>query len=98
NADILSSLKLLLEDEGYHVRTAEDGNRAFELQTAEHADALITDIFMPGKEGMETIGEFRQRWPAVKIIAMSGGGQVATRDYLNVAAEIGADAVLRKPF
>jgi DNA-binding response OmpR family regulator len=98
NRDILSSLQMLLEGEGYAVRTAEDGQIASELQNADPADVLVTDIFMPGKEGMETIGEFRQKWPAVKIIAMSGGGQVATRDYLQVAADIGADAILRKPF
>jgi DNA-binding response OmpR family regulator len=53
---------------------------------------------MPRKDGIETIEAFRREWPRVKIVAMSGGGAVATRDYLEVAPDIGADAVLRKPF
>src|SRR5207244_2307507 len=98
NQDILASMKILLEQEGYDVRTADDGQGAFERQERDPAQVLVTDLFMPGKEGIETIAEFRRKWPATKIIAMSGGGQVATRDYLTVAAGIGADATLRKPF
>ena len=98
NADMRGSLKRLLQLLGHEVHTAEDGNRAIDLQRSCDARILITDIFMPGKEGLETIEIFRRDWPQVKIIAMSGGGAVAKSSYLGVASTIGADATLQKPF
>jgi DNA-binding NarL/FixJ family response regulator len=67
-------------------------------QRASPSQVLITDIFMPGQEGIETIALFRREWPEVRIIAMSGGGEVSRRGYLGVAESIGADATLQKPF
>jgi CheY-like chemotaxis protein len=98
NADMRETLRLLLRHMGYDAEAAFDGNHALEIQRARPADIVITDIFMPRKDGIETIEAFRREWPRVKIVAMSGGGEVALRDYLEVAPEIGADAVLRKPF
>ena len=98
NADMRGSLKALLQLLGHDVQTAEDGNRAIELQRRSGVALLITDIFMPGKEGIETIEVFRRDWPKVKIIAMSGGGSVAKSSYLAVASTVGADATLQKPF
>jgi CheY-like chemotaxis protein len=59
---------------------------------------LITDIFMPERDGIELIHQFKSAFPQVKIIAMSGGGRISKTDYLSFAADIGADRVLRKPF
>lgn len=98
NADLRDSLRLLLARLGYDAEAARDGQQALEIQRQRPARILITDIFMPGKDGIETIEAFRREWPSIKIIAMSGGGVVATRDYLEFAPDIGADAVLRKPF
>jgi CheY-like chemotaxis protein len=98
NADMRLSLKRLLEQLGHCVEVAADGNHAVEVQRVCNAHVLITDIFMPGKEGIETIETFRRRWPAVKIIAMSGGGTQAKQSYLGVATTVGADATLTKPF
>ena len=98
SADMRSSLKLLLELLGYEAETARDGAAAFELQRMRSFAVLITDIFMPGTEGMETIARFRAAWPGVRIIAMSGGGERAKRDYLSAAMQIGADATMQKPF
>ena len=67
-------------------------------QRARPAQVLITDIFMPGQEGIETIAAFRREWPEIRIIAMSGGGEVSRRGYLGVAESVGADATLQKPF
>ena len=97
NADLLESLQLLLGSSGYEAVTAGDARQALEIQRQRPADLLITDIFMPGTDGLETIMQFRARWPDLKIVAMSGGGMIAKRDYLDVAAEIGANAMLRKP-
>jgi DNA-binding NtrC family response regulator len=84
--------------EGFEVETAADGGRALQLQCAHHFDVLLTDIFMEGTEGMETIAVFKKKWPRIRVIAMSGGGDVATGSYLGAALQIGADATLVKPF
>ena len=98
NRDLRESTRYLLQLIGHDAEVASDGHQALEIHCARPAHVLLTDIFMPGKDGIETIEAFRSRWPEVKIVAMSGGGEVATRDYLCVAPDIGADAILRKPF
>lgn len=98
NADLRSALKQLLELLGYEVETARDGAAALALHRAERVAIVITDIFMPGTEGMETIARFKHGWPKLRVIAMSGGGEVAKNSYLQAALHIGADAILRKPF
>ena len=98
SADMRASLKLLLEHLGYEAETARDGAAALELQHARVFGVLITDIFMPGTEGMETIARFKACWPTTRVIAMSGGGERTKRNYLDAAAQIGADATLQKPF
>lgn len=93
------SMRLLLERAGYEVELAQNGARALELQRSRPADVLITDIFMPEQDGLETIERFRREFPGVKIVAMSGGGALAKGSfYLSTAEVAGADAVLRKPF
>ena len=98
NADMRASLRNLLLLLGYEVETAADGNQALAAQRAKAFALVITDIFMAGKEGMETIAAFKREWPLVRVIAMSGGGTRAKNDYLAVAKAIGADATLHKPF
>jgi CheY-like chemotaxis protein len=99
SADMRESLKIVLERAGYEVALAPDGLRALEIQRARPADVLITDIFMPERDGLETITAFRQEFPRTRIIAMSGGGvRVGGTIYLDTAETAGADATLRKPF
>jgi DNA-binding NtrC family response regulator len=98
NADMRVSLQRLLSLLGYEVETAADGNQALAAHRARAFGTVITDIFMAGKEGMETIAAFKREWPRVRVIAMSGGGERAKNDYLRAALHIGADATLQKPF
>jgi DNA-binding NtrC family response regulator len=98
NRDMLESMRLLLAHAGHEAETSDSAESALLIQAERPADVLITDIFMPGTDGLETIVEFRARWPRLRIVAMSGGGTVARSDYLDVAREAGADAMLRKPF
>lgn len=104
--DIRDVLELILEAEGYSVKTATNGDEALQLQQAFQADVLITDIIMPEKDGITLIKQLRQDYPATKIIAVSGGGDpadykpdaITTTVYLSTATVEGADAVLSKPF
>ncbi len=60
-------------------------------------DLIIMDVFMPEKEGIETILELTSEFPDVNVIAISGGGKVGTRDCLDSALEFGAKRVFTKP-
>jgi DNA-binding response OmpR family regulator len=88
----------MLRAEGYKVSVANDGEQGIKLQRKQPASLLITDIFMPNKEGVETIRDFRREFPDVPIIAMSGGGRLKTHGGLLIAKELGAAEILRKPF
>jgi len=83
---------------GYDVLEAADGSAGLAAFREQGADVIITDLIMPGKEGMETIMELRQEYPDAKIIAISGGGRVAPEGYLQLAKGIGATRVFSKPF
>lgn len=98
NADVLESMALMLQSAGHQTATTNDGKKALEMHNREPVDLLITDLFMPGTDGFETIAQFRARWPHMKIVAMSGGGQVVRGNYLGLATKVGADATVRKPF
>ena len=98
NADMRSFVKLVLERAGFEAQVAADGENALDLQRVRPVDVLITDIFMPERDGIELIHQFKSAFPQVKIIAMSGGGRISKMNYLPLAADIGADMVLHKPF
>ena len=92
------SLKLALEDADHHVEDAANGEEGMTRFRTNPADLVITDIFMPEKEGLETIDEIKRSRPQTKIIAMSGGGRMDPEDYLEIATRVGADRSLFKPF
>lgn len=92
------SLRQILEIDGHEVDEAADGNEGLRCIESVPYDLVITDILMPGKEGVETIIEARQDRPNLKIIAISGGGRFGNYDFLQLAQQFGADAVLSKPF
>ncbi len=97
--DFRSTLKTILEEEGYEVETAENGDEGIKLFTENPADVVITDIIMPGKEGIETMVELHKTFPDAKVIAMSGGGFQGPMDYLEGAKLIGgALRTFTKPF
>jgi len=98
NEDMLESMRILLERAGYQVEVASNGAQAVLVQRERPAHVLITDIFMPEKNGIELIDHFKQEFPEVRIIAMSGGGELVKRDYLDRTELFGADSTLRKPF
>jgi DNA-binding response OmpR family regulator len=68
------------------------------MRTMRPCDVIVTDIFMPEMEGIETIHDLRKEFPEAKIIAMSGRDPMAKFDVFQVAREIGAAKTFRKPF
>lgn len=100
NEDMRLSMRLVLEQAGYKVELAANGREALKVQRLRPAQLLITDLFMPDTDGFETIESFRKEFPAMRIVAISGGSKDPgmRTDHLPVAREIGAHATLRKPF
>lgn len=99
NQDLRELIQLVLERAGYSVALAPDGEAGLRAQRARPADVVITDIFMPNQDGLETIAALRKDYPAAKVVAMSGGGtKVKGEGTLLTAREIGAHFILLKPF
>ena len=88
----------MLEKGGHEILEAPDGKVGLALYKKDPTDLVISDIFMPHKEGLQTIKELRQDFPDAKIIAVSGGGKVKGFDYLDDAELFGANRTLAKPF
>ncbi|HWU80147.1 MAG TPA: response regulator [Caulobacter sp.] len=92
-------LTIMVELEGHHSAEAENGAEAISFLTTHQCDLAIVDIFMPVKEGIETIVEMRKRFPMTRIVAMSAGCKtMAGSQALDFARVLGADEVLPKPF
>jgi DNA-binding response OmpR family regulator len=92
-------LKRALVVLGHEVEQAFDGREGMQLCQASPPDLVLTDILMPNQDGLETIRELRRAYPAVRIIAMSGGSRILSGiDALPFAARFGASHVLYKPF
>ena len=97
--DILvrNSMKVALESLHLDVATANDGAQALEYVSYHTVDLVITDIIMPNKDGIEIILDLQKINPDIKIIAMTGGGRFGSHNYLEIAAELGASYILKKP-
>jgi len=98
NAKILKILGDALESAGHQVWLAADGEVGLREFRRLRPQLVITDLIMPNKEGLELIMALNQERPCPKIIAISGGGEFTPELYLPMAKEIGADAILGKPF
>ncbi len=106
--DIRVVLKEIFVRAGFDVAVASDGDEGLTMLRKNAADLVITDIIMPGSDGVEIAYEIRCEFPKTKIIVMSGGGNVAPLDYepsaiatsayLASAVAVGADMTITKPF
>ena len=97
DAQVLATLRKMLEREGYEVVTTPDGLKGVKYYRENPADLIITDLIMPEKEGVETITELRQDFPNVRIIAISGGWRNDPERYLRIAKNLGAQYAFTKP-
>src|ERR1700723_2956166 len=91
---LLRMMSRILVADGHEVLTASEGERAMAIYRDTQPDLVITDIVMPGQEGMETILTLRRDDNPVKIIAISG----SDAEMLDTARLIGADDIIQKPF
>ncbi len=91
-------LSQMITKAGLKSAVARDGQEGMEMFRTGDYDLVITDIIMPIMEGIETIIELHKLDPNVKIIAISGGGQMEPEKYLNTALALKVNAVLKKPF
>lgn len=98
NEALRTVIRVALEAAGFEVLVAGDGEEALAVNRECRADLIITDIFMPEKDGLETIGFIHSECPDTKIIAMSAGVPAFDSDYLAMAKMLGAAETLGKPF
>lgn len=91
-------IKATLERAGHTVIEAQDGAEGLKIKRATPVNMIIVDIFMPEKDGLETIIELRAESPACPILAMSGGGSMGEMSFLDYSRQFGAKELLRKPF
>lgn len=89
--------KALVTD-GHTVVRARNGAEALHLYDPQTVSLVLTDLLMPDVDGMELIVKLQQRDPAVRIIAMTGGGRCGADTYLPIAERLGAVKTLAKPF
>ncbi|HEX9871909.1 MAG TPA: response regulator [Candidatus Tectomicrobia bacterium] len=92
---IRALLRKTLEKAGYGVIEARDGEEGLRLFRHTPPALVITDLFMPNKDGLEVIMAVHRDAPTVRIIALSGG--LGERDYFETAQLLGAHRTLRKP-
>ena len=95
---VLNVLENVLTLEGYSVFTASNGVEGMGMLRTWPIDLVITDVFMPYKEGFETVLEMRELYPELPVIAMSGGGHGKLIDPLPSVEAAGACRSLVKPF
>jgi CheY-like chemotaxis protein len=106
--DIRNVLKEVLERAGHNVEVAGSGDEGIGVLRDRGAELVITDVIMPGKDGVHTVNQIRMEFPDTRIIVISGGGNgrpieyqpsaIKTKAYLASADVAGADVTLTKPF
>lgn len=95
---VRQTVRAILERAGYLVREADDGEQGMKLYRDARADLVITDLFMPQQDGIETIQQLRAEFPGARILAVSGGASLGAEGPLIDALMLGADETLAKPF
>ena len=86
--------RAILEPAGFDVIESQDMEQCLLQLRHQAVDALVLDMVMPGRDGIEALRELKQQFPEVRIVAVSGAEQSDL--YLSVSAHLGADASLEK--
>lgn len=88
----------MLEREGHWVEVAANGRECLELVDSGAIDLVVTDVFMPGGDGLSLLAAIRGRQPQLPVIAMTGGLGGLSHPRFDAMRALGAQAVLAKPF
>lgn len=94
-ADVLELCERILTTQGFQVKTAQDGYEAVRMAEQNRFDLLLTDIKMPGMNGLEIAQALREADPGISCIIMTG---FSTMDRVIEALKLGADEFIMKPF
>ena len=97
DAMVRGMLVATLSSAGHAVVDVDNARGGLQSIRASLPDLVITDIVMPGKDGIETIIELRRDFPKLPVIAMSGQSEFSPL-YLKMAKPLGAVKILKKPF
>jgi len=92
--DFLASMQALFTDEGYECLTAADGEVGLRLALSEQVDLVVTDLRMPGRDGLEVLEALRREHPDLPVILLTAHGSVDTAVR---ALKFGAVDYLPKP-
>ena len=92
---VCESCQRILDEEGYEVEVTLSGKEAFEKMKEDPFDIVITDLKMPGIDGMEVLKKFHKEYPNTIIIMITGFGTVETAVE---AMKLGAFDYIPKPF
>jgi len=93
-----STVVTILTRAGFSVEEASDGQAGIAMFHKNPPDVVLTDIFMPNRDGIEIIKELKHSNSQTRIIAMTGGGHLRMMEIASAAKVLGADHVLDKPF
>ena len=91
-------VNVMLTQAKYDVVEAPNGRVGLKIYRKEQIHLVITDVFMPDKEGIETTFDLKDENPNVKIIAISGGGIRDKLDLLAQMRDFGVQKTFKKPF
>jgi len=83
---------------GYDVTAVQNGFEALDALSDEEYDLVVSDINMPGMDGIELLLQLVESRPGLRVIAISGGGLFPKEELLTDARLLGAVDVLEKPF
>jgi len=87
------ALTEVLRDRGYRVIAVDSGPRA--LAALEGVDVVVTDLSMPGMDGLELVSQISARVPALPVILLTAHG---SDSLVRIASSRGACCCLSKPF
>jgi two-component system, chemotaxis family, chemotaxis protein CheY len=96
--EILDLLWEVLREAGHDCFCAENGLIGFRALEQSQFDLVVMDLVMPEAEGIETIVKIRRTGSHIPILAISGAFLAVPGDLLDMAADLGADRILAKPF
>lgn len=95
---LLEAMEQALTDASHDVTAVSDGCFVIDGSTGVDFDLVVTDMVMPGADGVETLTYLRRCNPQMGLIAISGGGHIPPWFHLRLASKSGAMVTLEKPF